>query len=274
MPGTAVSIHVGVSSATCDCGEDRLTGPERDAAEMAKLARLANFKVLSTLTQDGSGATFRLSMGEAVRLLRGGGTLLLSFSGHGCQRFNVGGEPERDGYDETWCLTDAELRDDDIHAMWAAFGENVRILVIADSCHSGGLKLFGGRKSFTSQQLQAWEVQRQEAIVRQIRSGWAPPPELRPLLMPRDRERSTLKASVMLFAACKDRQKAQDGTPNSLFTSCLLDVWAGGVFSRSYVEFFKRVHARVSAANGRQHPGVALFGRPAPEWLQERPFQP
>jgi hypothetical protein len=39
--------------------------------------------------------------------------------------------------DETWCLFDGELLDDELHELWARFTRGVRVLVLSDSCHSG-----------------------------------------------------------------------------------------------------------------------------------------
>jgi hypothetical protein len=39
--------------------------------------------------------------------------------------------------DETWCLYDGQLLDDELHGAWEKFQAGVRILVFSDSCHSG-----------------------------------------------------------------------------------------------------------------------------------------
>ena len=39
--------------------------------------------------------------------------------------------------DETWCLYDGELIDDELAELWAHFAKGVRIVVLSDSCHSG-----------------------------------------------------------------------------------------------------------------------------------------
>ena len=50
---------------------------------------------------------------------------------------DVDGDEEDDQLDETWCLFDTQLRDDDINTALASFAEGVRILMLSDSCHSG-----------------------------------------------------------------------------------------------------------------------------------------
>jgi hypothetical protein len=44
---------------------------------------------------------------------------------------------EEDQLDETWCLYDGQLIDDELYLELSKFAEGVRILVLSDSCHSG-----------------------------------------------------------------------------------------------------------------------------------------
>ena len=44
---------------------------------------------------------------------------------------------EADKQDETWCLYDGQLIDDELYFELSKFAPGVRILVLSDSCHSG-----------------------------------------------------------------------------------------------------------------------------------------
>ena len=44
---------------------------------------------------------------------------------------------EADKLDETWCLYDGQLIDDELYFELSKFAAGVRILVLSDSCHSG-----------------------------------------------------------------------------------------------------------------------------------------
>ena len=44
---------------------------------------------------------------------------------------------EADKQDETWCLYDGQLIDDELYFELSRFKAGVRILVLSDSCHSG-----------------------------------------------------------------------------------------------------------------------------------------
>ena len=69
--------------------------------------------------------------------LESGDLFFLTYSGHGGQVQDVDGDEKDDQLDETWCLFDSQLRDDDINTALASFAEGVRILMLSDSCHSG-----------------------------------------------------------------------------------------------------------------------------------------
>ena len=56
----------------------------------------------------------------------------LTYSGHGGQVQDVDGDEEDDQLDETWCLFDSQLRDDDINTALASYAEGVRILMLSD----------------------------------------------------------------------------------------------------------------------------------------------
>jgi hypothetical protein len=44
---------------------------------------------------------------------------------------------EEDFTDETWCLFDGQIVDDELYSLYAKFAKGVRILIFSDSCHSG-----------------------------------------------------------------------------------------------------------------------------------------
>ena len=75
-------------------------------------------------------------MRSAAKQLRRGDLFFLTYSGHGGQVPDVTGE-EDDKKDETWCLYDGQLIDDELYFELSRFAAGVRILVLSDSCHSG-----------------------------------------------------------------------------------------------------------------------------------------
>jgi hypothetical protein len=114
----------------------QLYGCEPDANDMAAIASSEGLTVETLLT---ARATRENVLGELSRLaetLQPGNLLVVSYSGHGGQVPDLNGD-EDDGLDETWCLYDGELIDDELYGAWMKFRPGVRILVFSDSCHSG-----------------------------------------------------------------------------------------------------------------------------------------
>ena len=63
---------------------------------------------------------------KAAKALKAGDLFFLSYSGHGGQvPDSSGDEPDRN--DETWCLFDGQLLDDELRDLWAEFPAGARI---------------------------------------------------------------------------------------------------------------------------------------------------
>lgn len=273
-----ISIHIGVREARANCcGTETLDGPENDAHEMARIAKLLHFSVIPPLV--GTNASFRnveIAVRNAADTLRAGDTLLVTYSGHGCQVFDP---RERDKYSEVWCLYDKEMRDDHIHELLRLFATGVRIIIVADSCHSGGgVKKVadGNRVTIMGEELEELVIARTER--RQRMQGIEPDPHcespkaIEELRLPLTESELDIQASVLLLAACREGEKARDGDPFGLFTQELSKLWANGSFSGSYIEFIRQLHDRVSVENTRQHPGWACDGAPDPHLLHHAPL--
>ena len=73
---------------------------------------------------------------RSPRSSKSGDSFLLTYAGHGSQVPDKAGD-EDDQFDETWCLYDGELIDDELRRFWTQFAEGVLIYMVSDSCHSG-----------------------------------------------------------------------------------------------------------------------------------------
>jgi hypothetical protein len=134
----AVSIHIGVNEpGGQDCKRAVLKHSEDAAWRMAVLASQAGYESLQVLR--GRAAT-RLAVHDALAgaagQLEAGDNLLVTFSGHGAQGKVAGVNEPRD---ESWCLYDADLLDDKLAGYWRLFEPGVRIVVVSESCFSGGM---------------------------------------------------------------------------------------------------------------------------------------
>ncbi len=88
------------------------------------------------LTKKATRSNVLAGMRAAAKALKTGDLFFLTYSGHGGQVPDVTGE-EPDKQDETWCLYDGQLIDDELYFELSRFAAGVRILVLSDSCHSG-----------------------------------------------------------------------------------------------------------------------------------------
>src|SRR5262245_62083793 len=113
-----------------------LNACEADANDMTDIAKSAGFSVKSLLTKAATRSRVIKEVTAASKTLKAGDIYMLSYSGHGGQLPDLNND-ESDSKDETWCLYDGELVDDEIYALLGKFAQGVRILVFSDSCHSG-----------------------------------------------------------------------------------------------------------------------------------------
>lgn len=118
-----------------------LRGCVNDANDWAGVLAGRGFKVSLLLDAAATKAAMMEGMSALVGKAAKGDTLVITFSGHGTYQPDTDGD-EADGLDEALCPYDlqtsgAALTDDEIRALFAARKSGVRIVLIADSCHSG-----------------------------------------------------------------------------------------------------------------------------------------
>src|SRR5688500_4036780 len=119
------SLHIGlnyVDPAHYQGWDGALRGCINDATDMEALASGAGY-VTSRLT-DGEATREAVlsSLRAAAARLQDGDIFLVSYSGHGARMPNApGGDNEIDGNDETWCLYDGQLIDDELELVWHEF---------------------------------------------------------------------------------------------------------------------------------------------------------
>lgn len=113
-----------------------LYGCEPDAIDMQEIAASQGLNAEKLLTSQATREAVLDKLGDLAEELKSGDLLVVSYSGHGGYLPDQNGD-EPDGKDETWCLYNGELLDDELYGAWMKFQPGVRILVFSDSCHSG-----------------------------------------------------------------------------------------------------------------------------------------
>lgn len=288
----ALSLHIGlnaVSPAAYGGWSGDLTACEFDAKDMAAIAKSQGMKSTVLLTKQGTRAKMLTAIRKAAKQLKKGDFFFLTYSGHGGQVPDVTGE-ETDKQDETWCLFDGQLIDDELYFELSRFAAGVRILVLSDSCHSGtvtrnrppqvdpsasvrrskmmpisvGLRTYREHQQFYDNlQKNVAKAAGKAAVVDpdSVLAQLAVSPRLTAIA-------KRFNASVILISGCQDNQTSMDGEQNGAFTEQLLKVWNHGNFSGNYAKFHAAIRAELPAS---QTPNLFTLGAAA-KFLRQRPF--
>jgi hypothetical protein len=283
MPN-ATSLHIGLNAVDpghYDGWSGPLTACEADASDMAQIAtslKYAGTQVL--LTADATRSKVIGGIKRAAEALAAGDLFLLTYSGHGGQVPDTDDDDgeEDDLQDETWCLYDGQLIDDELRELWAAFRPGARILVLSDSCHSGTV-VRAAYDRLAALGATAYPVSRSheggprfrsapdEVLLRTFRKNQQFYVDLARRL---PKTPSTIGATVRLISGCQDNQLSMDGTFNGAFTGALLQVWANGAFQGNYDRFHRQILKHLPPT---QSPNHMILGAPNPAYDAQRPFE-
>ncbi|QHE76225.1 caspase family protein [Hydrogenophaga sp. PBL-H3] len=285
----ALALHIGlneVSAAHYAGWSGPLAACEFDAHDMAAISSAQGMKSSLLITKKATRANFLAAVRKAAKALSAGDLFFMTFSGHGGQVPDVSGE-EPDKLDETWCLFDGQLIDDELYYELSRFKAGVRILVLSDSCHSGtvvraarpapgtpeqrprimprsvALRVYGEHKAFYDQL--------QNDVAKAAGGKVTDPDTALGNVTVSERLTAIVKdfhPAVILISGCQDNQFSMDGDHNGAFTEQLLSVWNNGSFKGSYASLHARVRAGLPPT---QSPNLFTLG-PAAAFLKQAPF--
>ena len=265
-----ISLHLGlnfVDPAQYEGWDGELAACEFDAKDMLALAKRRGFaRNTILLTAAATSAAVMAGIAAAAKQLKSGDIFFLTYSGHGGQVPDRNGdEKENDRMDETWCLYDRQLVDDELYALWSQFKKGVRLLVLSDSCHSGTVtramppSLSGGPR----QRLLPW-FPRGKQVYRAHKAEYD---AIQASL--KGTEKAIVRASVLLVSGCQDNQTSLDGSRNGLFTEKLKKTWNNGKFVGGYRSFRDQVVAKMPA---NQTPNYYVVGAKNAGFEAQQPF--
>jgi metacaspase-1 len=294
----ALSLHLGLNSVSPGAyagWSGPLAACEFDAQDMAALATSQGMKPALLLTAQATRAKFLSSLRAAAKALKSGDFFMLSYSGHGGQMPDTNGD-EPDKQDETWCLFDGQLLDDELYFELSRFAAGVRVLVLSDSCHSGSVVRSGppGGVVLAQQPHQRPKVMpaavgvrvyaQHHVFYKQLQSEVAaaaakaqvnPDAALAQVAHVGPAAQAValvgaFKPAVVLISGCQDNQTSMDGDHNGAFTEQLLKVWNHGAYSGAN---YASLHAHIKAGlPPTQSPNLFTLGR-ATAFLAQKPFQ-
>jgi hypothetical protein len=288
----AQSLHIGlnaVSPAHYGGWSGDLAACEADAEDMQAIATSQGIKPTALMTKQATRAAVLAALRKAAKTLRRGDFFLLTYSGHGGQVADVTGE-EIDRKDETWCLWDGQLIDDELYMELSRFVAGVRILVLSDSCHSGTVTREvvpahapdgRGRPRMmppaialrTYRDHQAFYDGLQRDVAAEAGKAGVIDPDAALAQVTVNSTRltavvSTFAPAVILISGCQDNQTSMDGEFNGAFTGRLLQVWNNGAFTGNYTQFRSAI---VAGLPSTQTPNLFVLGSAA-TFLTQRPF--
>jgi metacaspase-1 len=291
---TALSLHIGlnfVDPQHYGGWDGELASCEFDAQDMAALASSRGMKASQLITQQATRNAVLAGIRKASSTLGSGDFFMLTFSGHGGQVDDVSGEDEDDKKDETWCLWDSQLIDDELYFELSKFAAGVRVLILSDSCHSGTVARngppppdeMGLRKRMMPRAVAMRTYLQHRKFYDGLQNHIAnaagkaklsdPDAALAALSVQSGRVQAVVKrfrAAVILISGCQDNQSSYDGDQNGAFTGQLLTTWNNGRFAGNYA----KLHAQIVAAMpARQTPNLFLLGQ-AGAFVDETPFTP
>ena len=264
------SLHIGVNKLkkTHYGGWDgALRSPENDATAMQKLAKTTGFeKSISLLTTKAKRDAVMDAILSVAKELQPRDLFFLSYSGHGGQVKDLNKE-EFDRLDETWCLYDGQLLDDEIFWCLSKFRKGVRVVAMIDCCHSGtALKAIQDEVKKDPLPKRRKKVVPTEVLIKTfeknrkfyLEKGRAP--KLKNV-------QEKIGASVIQISACQDDEVAYDGSKTSLFTEYLLKIWNKGKFKGGHKAFHKEIEEMIPLGTPNYFtlgPKIASFTRSKP----------
>ncbi len=270
-----VSLHIGVNDVDPDHyygWNEPLLVCHNDADVMSRIARENGFEAHVLKSAEATRGAVCEFIVERAAELQSGDIFLLSFAGHGGQCKDVDGD-EEDLVDETWCLYDGQLLDDELNILWSHFAPGVRLLILSDSCHSGTVakdpNAMGQRQNLlqagpTGGETRYRCLSRKAALAtfRANRDFYTT------LQFELPRPHPPVKASVRLLSGCQDDQLSSENDENGRFTRTLAAIWGEG-FDGSYDELHREMRGRMPP---EQQPNHLQLGERDEGFDRQRPF--
>lgn len=285
----ALSLHLGlngVNPGSYGGWAGPLAACEFDANDMAAIAKSKGIKPTVLLTAKATRTNVLAGMRSAAKTLKSGDYFFLSYSGHGGQVPDVSGD-EDDKKDETWCLYDGQLIDDELYFELSRFAPGVRILVLSDSCHSGTVtreappvratldqrpKLMPEAVAMRTYREHKDFYDKLQMDIVAAAGNVILDPDVALAQVANSARLSAIvakfNAAVILISGCQDNQTSMDGAHNGAFTEQLLRIWNHGAFVGNYASFYARIKARMPAT---QTPNLFTLGSTG-VFLTQAPF--
>lgn len=226
-------------------GRSGCWGCDDDVAAMRSLLEREGYEVTLLLDQNATLDAVTTALKEAAMRAQSGDTFFFYYSGHGerlpDQSAGTPGHDEADGWDETLCLFDGQLRDDDLNEAWVSFPKGAAIFIMSDSCHSGTNYRGLGHQN------------QPVDFIRDLNGD------------------NRMKASLLHISGCRDEEFSQGEINGGVFTTVVVNLWNKGQFSGTWDTFHDAI---CGALPSTQRPQGNLYGPDSVALGSRRPFEP
>ena len=262
-----------------DNWDGKLEVCENDANDMETLAKGNKFTTKKLLTSSATRKNVIKEMNAAAKKLKSGDIFMIYYSGHGGNEIpdknKDEDDPWADKYDESWCLFDAQLIDDELYFQWKKFRKGVRILLISDSCFCGdiakivqttarkskameteiGNKTYLNNKKFYDKVLKALESKE----LKQFKST--------------GKTKNKITATLLQIGSSQEGQTSSAETDhfpkNSLFTGVFLDK----IKDKKIKSYQQLISVLKQSMPDYQTPNEQILGSPTIKILLQKPFR-
>ncbi len=222
---------------------------------MYAIATALGYQSLLLKTAHATRDRVRHEITAAATELSPGDIFLLTYAGHG-NTWKDDKSDEDDGFDESWCLYDGEIIDDELGALWRQFQRGVRVVVISDSCHSGTITRDIGGSPLGTDTITGVErampgdvsaaLRRAQRSVYRERKADA-----------RSQSNDAIASTVLSISGCRDDEKSREIDGHGVFTRALMKVWDDGHFSGDYKSLREQIVMQMPA---NQTPQLNVIG--------------
>ena len=234
-----------------------LYGCVNDALDWEALLQARGFKTELLVDRDATWQGITDGIARTIEGAASGDTVVITYSGHGSFIQDLDGD-EPDRVDEVFCphdiFDDRPLTDDQLYDLFTRAERDVRIVLIADSCHSGSVARMalplGESDDLPKERTRflapgAWAPRERVARMRELTAA------ARPTRRPH---------AALLLAGCQDTQTSADayldGRYNGAFTYYALKALDGVSADATYAQWFRKIKELLPNRRYGQQPNL------------------
>jgi metacaspase-1 len=257
--------------------DGKLNVCEKDALDIAAFLKKKTISVTNLLTKEATRDNVLKELDRLAAKAVSGDLVVVYYSGHGGNEIpdlnKDEDDPWSDKFDESWCLYDAQLIDDELYFQWKKFKKGVRIIVVSDSCFSGDIvkALDGNKRKSKAMEAETgnntWKANQKfyKSILKKLDSS--------ELQLYKSTKTDKVRATLLQISSSQEGQpsvpESQWFPDNSLFTGVLMKAFA----DTKYKSYEQLVSDLKKIMPDFQTPNEQVLGDKSIKILLQSPFK-